>query len=118
MVMFAMTSGVAGGEEQRVQEVKYRSAEVHGIKLFYRKAGRADGPTILLLHGFPASSHMFRDLIPKLADRYRVIAPDYPGCGHSDAPSAAQFDYIFDHPPQYSKWQTYLRERQPPMLVV
>jgi hypothetical protein len=65
MVMFAMTSGVAGGAEQRVQGVKYRSAEVPGIKLFYREAGPADGPTILLLHGFPASSHMFRDLIPE-----------------------------------------------------
>jgi pimeloyl-ACP methyl ester carboxylesterase len=69
---------------------------VHGIKVFYREAGPADGPPILLLHGFPASAHMFGDLMPKLADRYRVIAPDYPGYGHSDAPSAAQFNYPFE----------------------
>ena len=79
-----------------MQEVNYFSVEVHGIKVFYREAGPADCPAILLLHGFPASSHMFRDLMPRLADRYRVIAPDYPGYGRSDAPSAVQFNYTFE----------------------
>ena len=96
MVMFAITAGLARAAEQRVQEVNYSSVEVHGITVFYREAGPADGPPMLLLHGLPASSHMFGDLMPKLADRYRVIAPDYPGYGHSDAPSAAQFNYPFE----------------------
>ena len=75
--------------------VHYRSATVDGVRLFYREAGPADGPLVLLLHGFPTSSHMFRNLIPLLADRYRVIAPDYPGFGQSDAPDRASFDYTF-----------------------
>src|SRR5688572_23640494 len=64
--------------------VRYRTAQVDGVKMFYREAGPPSGPVVLLLHGFPTSSHMFRNLIPTLADRYRVIAPDYPGFGHSD----------------------------------
>jgi len=83
MVMFAVTVGLASAAEQRVQEVNYSGVEGHGIKISYREAGPADGPPILLLHGFPASSHMFRALMPKLAERYRVNAPDYPGYGHS-----------------------------------
>ena len=79
-----------------MQEVNYSSVEVHGITVFYREAGPADGPAMLLLHGLPASLHMCRDLMPKLADRSRVIAPDYPGYGHSDAPSAAPFNYPFE----------------------
>lgn len=75
----------------------YRSTTIDGVKLFYREAGPADGPVVLLLHGFPTSSHMFRNLIPLLADRYRVIAPDYPGYGQSDAPDPAQFAYTFAH---------------------
>jgi hypothetical protein len=78
IVVFAITAGLASAAEQRVQEVNYFSVEVHGIKVFYREAGPADGPPILLLHGFPASAHMFGDFMPKLADRYRLIAPDYP----------------------------------------
>lgn len=77
--------------------VTYHTVEIDGIKVFYRAAGAADAPAVLLLHGFPASSFMFRDLIGKLADRYRVIAPDYPGFGYSDAPSTAAFSYTFDH---------------------
>ncbi|HKF94191.1 MAG TPA: alpha/beta fold hydrolase [Gammaproteobacteria bacterium] len=96
MVVFAITGGLASRAEQRVQEVKYCAVDVDGIKVFYRQAGPADGPPVLLLHGFPASSHMFRDLMPKLAGRYRVMAPDYPGYGHSDALSAAQFNYTFE----------------------
>lgn len=77
--------------------VTYETVDIDGIKVFYRAAGPADAPVVLLLHGFPASSFMYRDLIEKLADRYRVIAPDYPGFGYSDAPSAATFSYTFDH---------------------
>lgn len=75
--------------------VFHRSAEIDGLKVFYREAGPKDGPVVLLLHGFPTSSHMFRNLIPLLADRYRVIAPDYPGFGQSDAPNTAHFSYTF-----------------------
>lgn len=74
---------------------RYRTADIDGLKLFYREAGPADAPVVLLLHGFPTSSHMFRDLIPALADRYRVIAPDYPGFGYSDFPDRQQFPYGF-----------------------
>ncbi|HLX14648.1 MAG TPA: alpha/beta hydrolase [Bradyrhizobium sp.] len=73
----------------------HRTADVDGLKIFYREAGRQDAPAILLLHGFPTSSHMFRGLIPALADRHRVIAPDLPGFGFSDAPDRASFPYTF-----------------------
>ncbi|MBA4038866.1 MAG: hydrolase [Planctomyces sp.] len=79
------------------RQVSYRTEVIDGVKIFYREAGPADAPVIVLLHGFPASSHMFRNLIPALADRYRVIAPDYPGFGQSDAPSVDQFEYTFDN---------------------
>jgi pimeloyl-ACP methyl ester carboxylesterase len=68
-----------------------------GVKIFYRESGPKDAPVVLLLHGFPTSSHMFRNLIPALADRYRVIAPDYPGYGQSDVPDPAKFQYTFDN---------------------
>lgn len=74
----------------------HRTETIDGVKLFYREAGPAEAPAILLLHGFPTSSHMFRNLIPALADRYRVIAPDYPGYGQSDAPDHKSFTYSFD----------------------
>jgi pimeloyl-ACP methyl ester carboxylesterase len=77
--------------------VRYRTASVDGIKIFYREAGDAKAPALLLLHGFPSSSHMFRDLIPLLADRYHIVAPDLPGFGFSEAPDRAQFHYTFDH---------------------
>lgn len=76
--------------------VSYRHATVSGHKIFYREAGNPDAPTILLLHGFPSSSFMYRDLIPALADRFHVIAPDYIGFGQSDAPPANEFAYTFD----------------------
>jgi pimeloyl-ACP methyl ester carboxylesterase/catechol 2,3-dioxygenase-like lactoylglutathione lyase family enzyme len=79
-----------------MSEVHYRYATVDGQRLFYREAGPADAPVLVLLHGFPTSSYMFRNLIPQLADRYRVIAPDYLGFGLSDAPPAEQFYYTFD----------------------
>ncbi|MDX2210405.1 MAG: alpha/beta hydrolase [Sphingopyxis sp.] len=75
----------------------HRTADVDGIGIFYREAGPADAPVVLLLHGFPTSSHMFRNLILHLADRYRVIAPDYPGYGQSDSPDRANFAYTFDN---------------------
>jgi pimeloyl-ACP methyl ester carboxylesterase len=75
----------------------HRNVRIDGVNIFYREAGPADGPVVLLLHGWPASSHMFRDLLPKLEDRFRLIAPDYPGFGFSDAPSPDAFAYTFDH---------------------
>jgi pimeloyl-ACP methyl ester carboxylesterase len=79
-----------------VTTVHYRYATVEGRRLFYREAGPAGAPAVVLLHGFPASSFMFRDLIPVLAGRYHVIAPDHLGFGYSDAPAAEAFDYTFD----------------------
>src|SRR5215510_1940001 len=75
---------------------RYRTNSVDGIKIFYREAGPKDAPVVLLLHGFPTSSHMFRNLVPELADRYHVIAPDYPGYGQSDMPDRSTFAYTFD----------------------
>jgi pimeloyl-ACP methyl ester carboxylesterase len=77
--------------------VHYCSQAVGDVDVFYREAGPADAPVILLLHGFPTSSHMFRDLIPLLSDRYRVIAPDLPGYGQTKAPKRGDFDYTFDN---------------------
>jgi pimeloyl-ACP methyl ester carboxylesterase len=76
---------------------RYHYAIVDGSKIFYREAGSKTAPTILLLHGFPTSSHMFRDLIPALADRYHVVAPDLPGFGFSDAPERKRFRYTFEN---------------------
>jgi len=76
--------------------VRYRTAEVNGLDVFYREAGRSDAPAILLLHGFPTSSHMFRNLIPTLAKEYHVVAPDYPGFGQSAMPPRDGFAYTFD----------------------
>jgi len=77
--------------------LRYQYVIVDGNRVFYREAGPKDAPAILLLHGFPTSSHMFRDLIPALADRYHVVAADLPGFGFSDAPDPKQFRYTFDH---------------------
>jgi pimeloyl-ACP methyl ester carboxylesterase len=75
----------------------YHHATVRGLKIFYREAGSKESPTIVLLHGFPSSSHMFRDLIPKLALNFHVVAPDYIGFGYSDAPPVSEFEYTFDN---------------------
>jgi pimeloyl-ACP methyl ester carboxylesterase len=74
----------------------HRTSAIDGLNIFYREAGPAGAPVVLLLHGFPTSSHMFRNLIPALADRYHVIAPDYPGYGQSDRPDRIKFAYTFD----------------------
>lgn len=75
----------------------YRTADVDGFEVFYREAGRAGAPKLLLLHGFPSAGHMFRDLIPQLADTFHIVAPDLPGFGQSDMPSREAFSYTFDN---------------------
>jgi pimeloyl-ACP methyl ester carboxylesterase len=95
-LLLAPAAGLAAAEPQPTQ-VHYRTVEVEGLEIFYREAGAKDAPVVLLLHGFPTSSHMFRDLIPALADSHRVIAPDYPGFGGSSAPPASEFTYTFDN---------------------
>jgi pimeloyl-ACP methyl ester carboxylesterase len=82
---------------EKVHRSRHRIVDVDGLKIFYREAGADTSPALLLLHGFPTSSHMFRDLIPSLADDYHVVAPDLPGFGFSDAPERSQFKYTFDH---------------------
>src|ERR1700752_3610156 len=77
--------------------IRYRTADVDGFKVFYREAGPAEAPKLLLLHGFPSAGHMFRDLIPLLSDRFHVVAPDLPGFGQSDMPPRAEFDYTFEN---------------------
>jgi pimeloyl-ACP methyl ester carboxylesterase len=77
--------------------VSFRKIDIDGFDIFYRQAGLRDAPAILLLHGFPTASHMFRDLIPQLADRFHVIAPDLPGFGQSDMPDRSMFAYTFDN---------------------
>src|SRR5262247_1370844 len=81
----------------KVRRTRYRFAEVDGLKVFYREAGADTSPALLLLHGFPTSSHMFRNLIPALADTYHVVAPDLPGFGFSDVPDRKHFRYTFEN---------------------
>lgn len=81
----------------RTVQIEHKSVPVNGLDIFYREAGPKNAPSILLLHGFPTSSQMFRNLIPALADRYHVVAPDYPGFGNSSMPSVDKFDYSFDN---------------------
>jgi len=89
-------SAVASPVDERVQ-VRYRTSQIQDVALFYREAGPADAPTVLLLHGFGASSHMFRDLIPVLARRYHVLAPDLPGFGQTVVRPGAHFEYTFEN---------------------
>jgi pimeloyl-ACP methyl ester carboxylesterase len=95
LIAFLLGQSLALAEPAPVTH--YRFADVEGVKVFYREAGPKDAPVVLLLHGFPTSSHMFRNLIPTLSDRYHVIAPDYPGFGQSDAPDHSKFAYTFGH---------------------
>jgi len=88
----------SGIERKRIMaKVTHKKADVDGFNVFYREAGPKDAPVLLLLHGFPTSSHMFRDLIPQLADRFHVVAPDLPGFGQSDMPPHDKFAYTFDN---------------------
>jgi len=84
-------------EYSPAQRVSYRTAKVDNLSIFYREAGPKDAPAILLLHGLPSSSRMFEPLLARLSDHYHLIAPDYPGFGHSDAPDHKDFEYSFDH---------------------
>jgi pimeloyl-ACP methyl ester carboxylesterase len=105
--VLAASLGMAMSENSRAETAStgpsrsaptfYRTAKVDGLSIFYREAGPADAPTILLLHGFPSSSRMYEPLLARLADRFHLIAPDYPGFGHSDAPDPKSFAYTFDH---------------------
>ncbi len=100
-----LTSNPSEVEATKVQNISkeksyptlHKTIEVDGLNIFYREAGPKDAPVILLLHGFPTSSHMFRNLIPQLSDRFHVVAPDYPGFGNSSMPTVDEFSYTFDH---------------------
>ena len=98
-VFFAATLGMNAERKGTAmeQQVFYRTVKVDGLSIFYREAGPRDAPTILLLHGLPSSSRMFQPLLTRLADSYHLVAPDYPGYGHSDWPEPKQFAYTFDH---------------------
>jgi pimeloyl-ACP methyl ester carboxylesterase len=93
----AKADSVANVSGTADRPVFYRTVKVDGLSIFYREAGKPDAPTILLLHGFPSSSRMYDSLLSRLSDQYHLVAPDYPGFGHSDAPDAKDFSYTFDH---------------------
>ncbi|MGD9563844.1 MAG: alpha/beta fold hydrolase [Pyrinomonadaceae bacterium] len=94
---FAGFAAAQRAPKTSVPVVSYKAVDIDGLDIFYREAGDRSKPTILLLHGFPTSSQMFRNLIPALADKYHVIAPDYPGFGQSSMPTVEEFDYSFDN---------------------
>src|SRR5262245_66492185 len=91
---------------EKLHRTRHRVVDVNGLKIFYREAGVDTSPALLLLHGFPTSSHMFRNLISGLADDYHVVAPDLPGFGFSEAPNRVQFAYTFDHRPNVAARST------------
>ena len=97
IVAFGITYIDSSARAENAPGVSYRTVTIDGVDIFYREAGDPDRPTILLLHGFPTSSHMFRDLITELADEYHLVAPDYPGYGFSSMPAVDEFDYSFDN---------------------
>jgi len=97
-VMLASFQLLAEGKERPMQHPTfYRTTQIDGLSIFYREAGPKDAPTLLLLHGLPSSSRMFEPLFARLSDRYHLVAPDYPGFGHSDWPDPKKFAYTFDH---------------------
>jgi len=97
MATLVTSSGaLAANEKPAKYPTRYRTVAIDGLSIFYREAGPKDGPTLLLLHGLPSSSRMFEPLFARLADRYHLIAPDYPGFGHSDWPNPKDFAYTFD----------------------
>src|SRR6202142_1543674 len=95
--LFQLSAQVHGTEHPMKHPTLYRTIGIDGLAIFYREAGPKDAPTLLLLHGLPSSSRMFEPLFSRLSDRYHLIAPDYPGFGHSDWPDPKQFVYTFDH---------------------
>jgi alpha-beta hydrolase superfamily lysophospholipase len=97
-VMLASFQLLAQGKEHSMEHPTfYRTTQIDGLSIFYREAGPKDAPTILLLHGLPSSSRMFEPLFARLSDHYHLVAPDYPGFGHSDWPDPKKFTYTFDH---------------------
>lgn len=94
---FALTEKTEANMKNELTKTRYKTVKIDGLDIFYREAGDIKNPTILLLHGFPTSSHMFRNLIPALADRFHLIAPDYPGFGLSSAPKVSEFGYTFEN---------------------
>ena len=104
LISFSTLSFIGSDQLDKISEngikpvpVSYKSIEINGLDIFYREAGNTTKPTILLLHGYPTSSHMFRNLITDLSVHYHVLAPDYPGFGRSDQPAIADFEYTFDN---------------------
>lgn len=99
VVMLFAALGAHGQVKEKAmeQQVFYRTVKVDGLSIFYREAGPKDAPVILLLHGLPSSSRMFQPLLTRLADKFHLVAPDYPGFGHSDWPDPKEFPYTFDH---------------------
>jgi pimeloyl-ACP methyl ester carboxylesterase len=96
-VALALSPWPARGDDLVKHPTSYRTTKVDGLSIFYREAGPSDAPTLLLLHGFPSSSRMFEPLFARLSDSYHLVAPDYPGFGHSDWPDPKVFNYTFDH---------------------
>jgi pimeloyl-ACP methyl ester carboxylesterase len=97
MRSFGVHINIGRTQERRMPPITYRTVDVDEVKIFYREAGPPDAPTLFLLHGFPSASHMFRDLIPLLADRFHLVAPDLPGFGQSGMPPREDFTYTFDN---------------------
>ena len=97
LASFQLFARVNGKEQPMKHSTLYRTTQIDGLSIFYREAGSKDAPTILLLHGLPSSSRMFEPLFSRLSDRYHLVAPDYPGFGHSDWPDPKTFAYTFDH---------------------
>ena len=95
--LLANARGAQGKERLVEHPTFYRTIQIDGLSLFYRETGPKDAPTLLLLHGLPSSSRMFEPLFARLSDRYHLVAPDYPGFGHSDWPDPSKFAYTFDH---------------------
>src|SRR6202789_2471447 len=96
-IALAFLQGPARGDDLMKHPTLYRTTKVDGLSIFYREAGPSDAPTLLLLHGFPSSSRMFEPLFARISERYHLVAPDYPGFGHSDWPDPKAFNYTFDH---------------------
>src|SRR6184192_3279831 len=97
LASFQLLSQAQGKERPVEHPTFYRTTQIDGLSIFYREAGPKDAPTLLLLHGLPSSSRMFEPLFARLSDRYHLVAPDYPGFGHSDWPDPKKFAYPLDH---------------------